>query len=52
MHAWVQPPKNAAEHAQHFEILTRNNMCTTRVVNKSACYIDIHKKMYVRGTVL
>ena len=35
--------KNAAQ--QNLDILTRNNMCTTRVLNNSACYIDIHRKV-------
>ena len=50
MHAWVQPRKNAAQ--QNLDILTRNNMCTTRVLNNSACYIDIHRKVCACNRVI
>ena len=50
MYAWVQPRKNAAQ--QNVDILTRNNMCTTRVLNNSAYYIDIHRKVRAWNCVI
>ena len=49
MHASVQSRKNTTQ--QIFDILTPNNMCTTRVLNESA-YIDIHRKVRAWNRVI